>query len=114
MPTYLPPLALAASKVGCHIESSMRCLKMSLTIKCLPHLIAFAAADRAPYQVPTACFNTDSFSISIDTVASVMMGNRPDQFEDPTLKKEGPKMEGIQGGLVTEGTGTFNFHIENN
>jgi hypothetical protein len=42
------------------------------------------------------------------------MGNHPDQFEDLTLKKNGPKEEGIQGGLVIKGKGTFNFHIEDN
>jgi hypothetical protein len=80
-------------------------------MKHLPLLVVFAAADKAPYQVPTIHFNTDSFSFGINTFALVTMGNRLDQFEDLTLKKDVPEVGGIQGGLVIKGTGTFNFHV---
>jgi hypothetical protein len=90
----------------------MQRLKTALTIKHLPHLVAFVAADKAPYQVPTIRFNMDSFSIGVNTFALITMRNHPDKFENLTLKKEGPKVEGIQGGLVIKGTGSFNFHIE--
>jgi hypothetical protein len=43
-PTYFLPLALIAFKVGCRVEHSLRRLKAALTIKCLPKLVAIAAA----------------------------------------------------------------------
>ncbi len=106
MPTYLLPLALVAFKVGCHVESSIRRLKTSLTIKRLPNLVAFVATDKVPYQVSKIYFDKDSFSISINTFVLVMMGNSLDQFEDLTLKKDRPKVKGIQCGLDIEVTDT--------
>jgi hypothetical protein len=55
-------------------------LKAALTIKCLPNLVAFAAANNLPYQVLGICFNTNSFVIGVNTYALVMMGNHLDQF----------------------------------
>jgi hypothetical protein len=41
------------------------------------------------------------------------MDNHPDQFEDLKLHREdNTEMEGIKGGLVIKGTGTFKFHIK--
>ncbi len=42
--TYLLPLALIAFKVGCQVENSVCRLKVALTIKQLPKLVAFATA----------------------------------------------------------------------
>jgi hypothetical protein len=78
MPTYPLTLALIAFKVCCRVKASMRHLKTAVTIKRLPHLIAFAAADKVPYQIPMIRFGMDSFSIGVDTFALVMMGNCPD------------------------------------
>jgi hypothetical protein len=80
LPTYLLLLALIIFKVGCHVDCSILGLKAALTIKCLPNLVAFAAATNLPYQVLRICFNTDSFVIGVDTYALVMMGNHLDQF----------------------------------
>jgi hypothetical protein len=88
MPSYLLPLALITFKVGCHVECSMRCLKAALTIKCLPNLVAFAAATDLPYQVPRICIDNNSFVIGVDTYALVTMGNHLDQFEDLKLHNE--------------------------
>jgi hypothetical protein len=115
-PTNLLPLTLIAFKVGCCVACSMHCLKAALTIKHLPNLIAFAAADNLPYQVHRISFDTDSFVIGIDIYASVTMGNRPDQFEDLKLHKDtdNTEVEGIKRGLAIKDTRTFNFHIEDN
>jgi hypothetical protein len=42
------------------------------------------------------------------------MGNSPDQFEDLKLHngKNKKEVEGIKGGFVIKGTGTFKFHIK--
>jgi hypothetical protein len=100
MPTYILPLALIVFKVGCRIKCSMRCLRVTLTIKRLPNLIAFTAATNLLYQVPRIHFNTNSFVITVDTGAFVTMGNRPDQFKDLKLHngKDDTEMEGIKGG----------------
>jgi hypothetical protein len=115
-PTYLLPLALIAVKVGCQVEHSIRCLKRALMIKQSPKLVAFAAATQLPYQVPRICFDTNSFVIGIDTFASVMLGNHPNQFEDLKLhgEKDDAEVEGIKGGLDIKGTGRFKFHIKDN
>ncbi len=94
----------------------MRHLKAALTIKRLPKLIPFAAATNLPYQVPRICFDTNSFIIGIDTYILIMLGNRPDQFEDLKIHsdKGNTEVKGIKGGLEIKGTGTFKFHIEDN
>jgi hypothetical protein len=51
---------------------------------------------------------------SINTFASVTLGNHPHQFEDLKLhgEKDDTEVEGIKGGLDIKGTGTFKFHIK--
>ncbi len=66
----------------------MRRLQAALTIKRLPNLAAFALASNLTYQDPQICFDTDSFVISVNTYALVMMGNHPDQFKDLKLHRE--------------------------
>ncbi len=114
MLTYLLPLALISSKVGCRVEHSLRRLQAALNINhCLPKIVAFAASTTLPYQVPRIRFDTNSFVIGVDTFASITLGNHPDQFED--LKEHNNmEVEGIQGGLGIKGTGTFKFHIKDN
>ncbi len=113
-PTYLLPLALITFKVGYHIEHSLCRLWVALTIKRLPKLVAFAAATQLPYQVTRICFDTNSFVIGVDTLASATLGNHPNQFEDLKLhsEKDEAEVEGIKGGLDIKGTGTFKFHIK--
>ncbi len=110
-PTYLLPLALIAYKVGCHVEHSVRCLKANLTINCLPKLVAFAVTTDLPYQVPRIRFDTNSFVIGVNTFASTILGNHPDQFEDLKMH-DNTEVEGIKGGLDIKGTGAFKFHIK--
>ncbi len=98
MPTYLLPLALIVFKVGFCVNYSMRHLKMALTIKHLPNLVAFAAATNLPYKVLRIRFGTNSFVIGVNTNASVMMGNHLDQFEDLKLCRTPVLvMEGMRG-----------------
>ncbi len=68
-PTYLLPLALITSKVGCRVKHSMRQIKAPLTIERLPKLapFAFAVATNLLYQVPRIRFNTNSFVIGVNT-----------------------------------------------
>jgi hypothetical protein len=81
--------------------------------QCLPKIVAFAASTTLPYQVLRICFDTDSFVISVDTFASIMLRNHPDQFEN--LKTHNNmEVEGIKGGLGIKGTGMFKFHIKDN
>jgi hypothetical protein len=105
-PTYLLPLALTAFKVGCQVEHSVHCLKAALTIEHLPKLVVFAVATQLLYQVPRICFNTDSFVIRVDTFASIMLGNHPDQFEDLKMhsEKDNTEVERMKGGLDIKGT----------
>jgi hypothetical protein len=77
----------------------------------LPKLVTFAAATRLPYQVPAMRFDTNSFVIGVNTFASIMLGNHPDQFEDLKMHNN-TEVEGIKGGLDIKGTGTFKFHIK--
>jgi hypothetical protein len=88
-------------------------LKVALTIKSLPNLAAFAAADNLRYQVPRIRFDMNSFIIGVNTFALVTMGNRSDQFEDLKLHKDtdNTEVEGIKGWLAIKDTGMFKFHI---
>ncbi len=77
--------------------------------------IAFAALFDTPSSSAAAvCFDTNSFTIGIDTLCSVTMGEYPDQFDDLVLSKSPNVVQGIEGGLAIEGTGTFKFNIEDN
>ncbi len=116
IPTYLLPLSLVAFKVGCHVEHSLRRLRVPLTIERLPKLVAFAAATNLPYYVPRICLNTNSFVIGLETLASITPGNHPNQFEDLKLssEKDNTEIKGITGGLNIKGTGMFKFHIKDN
>jgi hypothetical protein len=97
MLTYLLPLALISFKVGCHVKHSLYHLQAALNInQYLPKIVAFAASTTLPYQVPSICFNTDSFVIGRDTFASIMIGNNPDQFENLKMHNN-TEVEGIQG-----------------
>jgi hypothetical protein len=110
--TYLLPLALISFKVGFCVEHSLHRLRAALNInQCLPKIVAFAASTTLPYQVPSIHFDTDSFIISVDTFASITLGNHPDQFED-LKEQDDTEVEGIQGGLSIKGTGAFKFHVE--
>jgi hypothetical protein len=84
-PTYLLPLALIVFKVGCQVEHSIHRLKVALTTKQLPKLVAFAAAAQMPYKVPRICFDTNSFVIGVTIFASVTLRNHPNQFDDLKL-----------------------------
>jgi hypothetical protein len=92
----------------------MHCLKVALTIKCLPNLTAFATATNLPYQVPRFCFDTNSFVIGVSTYASITLGRCPDQFKDLKIhsEKDNTEVERIKEGLSIKGTGTFKFHIK--
>jgi hypothetical protein len=52
----------------------------------------------------------------MDTLASVTLGNPPNQFEDLKLhiEKDEADVEGIKGGLDIKGTDTLKFHIKDN
>jgi hypothetical protein len=109
MLTYLLPLALISFKVGCHVEHSLRCLQAALNMhQCLPKIVAFATSTTLPYQVPSIRFNTDSFVISVDTFASITLGNHPDQFENLKTHNN-TEVEGIKGGLGIKGTEHSSF-----
>ncbi len=114
MLTYLLPLALISFKVGCHVKHSLCHLRAALNMhQCLPKIAALAASTTLPYQVPSIRFDTDSFVIGVDTFASIMLRNHPDQFENLKTHDD-TEVEGIKGGLGIKGTGTFKFHIEDN
>jgi hypothetical protein len=112
MLTYLLPLALISFKVGCCVKHSLCRLRAALNMhQCLPKIVTFATSTTLPYEVPSICFDTDSFVIGVETFASIMLGNHPDQFENLKTHDD-MEVEGIKGGLGIKGTGTFKFHIK--
>ncbi len=110
-PTYLLPLALITFKVGCCVEHSVRHLKAALTINRLPKLVTFAGGTDLLSQVLRIRFDTNSFVIGVDTIASITLGDHPDQFKDLKMHNN-TEVEGIKGGLDIKSTGTFKFHIK--
>ncbi len=85
---------------------------MALTIEQLPKLVvAFTITTQLQHQVSRIHVDTNSFVISINTFASIMLGNHPDQFEDLKMHDD-TEVEGIKGGLDIKGTGMVKYHIE--
>ena len=61
----------------------------------------------------TVCrFDTDSFNIGVDTLASKCMANNPSFFEHLKLTEKTQSVQGISAGLDIAGHGTFIFDIE--
>jgi hypothetical protein len=104
-------MSLIAFKVGCRVENFVRPLKAALTIERLPKFVAFAAATQLPYQVSRMHFDTNSFVIGVNTFASIMLGNHPDQFEDLKMHND-TEVEGTKGGFDIKGSGMFKFYIK--
>ena len=82
----------------------------ALTIKQLPKLVAFAAANQLPYQFPRMHVDTNSFVIGIDTFTSITLGNHPDQFEDLKMHND-TEVEGIKGGLDIKGVNSLSAMV---
>jgi hypothetical protein len=102
---HLFALVMASLKVGCQVESSLRCLRQSHRF----HLYALAGikGDSTSGQVQ---FDSDSFPIRINNHASYCMANSPHLFDDLILSDVG-NVDGINEGLAILGKGTFKFSI---
>jgi hypothetical protein len=102
---HLFALAMASLKVGCQIESSLRCLCQSDCFH--PYALVGIKGDSMSGQVH---FDSDSFPIHIDNHASYCMANSPHLFDDLILSDVG-NVDGINEGLAILGKGTFKFSI---
>jgi hypothetical protein len=111
--TYLPPLAFLCYKVACRVERFFHGLRCMFQRPDILQRIPYQSERGQSKLLPTMCFDTNSFTIGIDSFASVTMGTQPDQFEDLILDT-GQSVQGIQGGLSIKGHGTFKFSIEDN
>jgi hypothetical protein len=106
---YLLPAAFAAFKVGCRVESFIRCFSGPpiRDLTCLAHQ-SEATLQLAP---PPVHFDSDSYPIEVDNHASRCMANTPHLFEDLHLNKDKGQVDGINSGLDIAGQGTFKFSI---
>jgi hypothetical protein len=113
--TYLVPVAVSAFKVGCCVEGRLRELLASHRLRELPSFPqpTFTALSSAVNHTRTVRFDSDSYSIGINTHASRCMVNAPHLFDDLKLGEVG-KVEGIKSGLDIKGIGTFKFKIKDN
>jgi hypothetical protein len=109
--TYLLPLAFLSYKVGRQFERSFHGLRRMFQRPDILQRIACQSMRGQSKLLPTMRFDADSFTIGINSFASVTMGTRPDQFEDLMLDT-GQLVQGIQGGLSIKGHGTFKFSIK--
>ena len=118
--------ALALYLVGCRMEhlvgSSFQwllsvnslCYRTELNYRMAKHTVLHAfqtQAPSSPSHIFQPRFDTDSFRIGIDTLCSVTMSGKKECFCDLHLS-EGDTVVGIAGGLVSQGTGTFCFDLE--
>ncbi len=94
-------LAMTSLKVGCQVESSLRCPRQS------HYAFAGIKGDSTSGQLH---FDSDSFPIRIDNHASYCMANSPHLFGDLILS-DMSKVDGINDGLAILGKGTFKFRI---
>ena len=73
--------------------------------------LAFQSEATLQSASPPVRFDSDSYSIGVDSHASRCMINKAHLFEDLRLSDEG-KVQGINDGLEIKGKGTFKFKIE--
>jgi hypothetical protein len=100
-------LAMASLKVGCQVESSLRCLRQSHRF----HLYALAGI-KGGSTSGQVHFDSDSFPICINNHTLYCMANSPHLFDDLILSDVG-NVDGINEGLAILGKGTFKFSISN-
>jgi hypothetical protein len=114
--TYLLPLAVSLLKVGCRVESFLRCCRLReiQAYCCMRELpTTLTALSTAVKGISAFRFDSDLYPIGIDCHASHCMANSPHLFEDLKLTKMG-EVEGIKQGLDIKGVGTFKFKIKDN
>ncbi len=99
---HLFALAIAYFRVGCHVESHLRCI-FGAPLR----LTSFMSSTGNPDQVR---FDFDSFLVRVDNHASYCMANSPHLFDSLVLSEVG-KVDGINGGLEIAGKGTFKFKL---
>ena len=125
--TFFLHAAIFIYLVGCHVEHlvghSFQLLlhphhlrhRLDLSYRINKHAVAHAfqsTKESSPLPPFQPRFDTDSFRIGIDTLCSITMSGKKECFKD--LKpSEGATISGIAGGLVSQGTGTFCFNIDN-
>jgi hypothetical protein len=94
--TYLVPIAVTLLKVGCCVESCLRCrqLRELFHFHCLRELPSVAVSIYTALLgmidgILTVRFDSDSYPISIDCHASRCMVNSPHLFKNLQLKQGG-------------------------
>jgi hypothetical protein len=108
--TYLFPALFAAYKVGCRIEIFLRRF-YGPPIWDHSHL-AFQSEETLQSASPPVRFDSDSYSIGVDSHASRCMVNTAHLFEDLHLNKDKGQVDGISNGLAIAGEVTFKFNIK--
>jgi hypothetical protein len=118
--TYLVLIAVTLLKVGCCIESCLRCWRLRKLfhfrhLRELPSVavLTYTALLGGINGILTIRFDLDSYPIGINCHASRCMVNSPHLFENLQLK-QGGEVAGINSGLEIKGIGTFKFKIDNN
>ena len=125
--TFFLRTAIYTYLVGCRVERLVgHSFKLLLCPRHLRHRLDLSCrvnkhAVTHAFQSTTASsslppfrprFDTDSYRIEIDTLCSITMSGRKECFRD-FKPSEGATITGIAGGLVSQGTGTFCFNIDN-
>jgi hypothetical protein len=107
--TYLLLAAFAAFRVGCRVESFVRCF----TGPPIRDPTCLAHQNKAMLQLapPPVRFDSDSYPIGVDNHASRCMANAPHLFEDLHLNEDKGQVDGINSGLDIAEQGTFKFSI---
>ncbi len=106
---YLLPAAIASFRVGCCVESFLRCLIHPSPAT--PHFLGLmgASEDLTSMGNNQVRFDLDSYPVGIDNHASRCMVNSPHLFEDLKLSDSKGEVDGISKGLAIKGMGTFKF-----
>jgi hypothetical protein len=99
--TYLFPAAFAAFKVGCRVESFLRCFlgPPIWDLTCL----ALQIESMLQLASPPVRFNSDSYPVGVDNHASKCMANAPHLFEDLRLDDNKGQVDRINSGLDIAG-----------
>ncbi len=111
--TYLVPIGVSIIKVGCCVEGRMREILASHHLRELLSISrpTYTTLSSAVDRTTAVRFDSNSYSIGIDTHTLRCMVNAPHPFTDLKLGDVG-EVEGIKSGLDKKGMGTFKFQTK--
>jgi hypothetical protein len=110
--TYLFLAAFATFKVGCRVESFLRCFLGPPIWD--PTCLALQSESTLQLMSLPVTFDSDSYPVGVDNHTLKCMANAPHLFEDLRLNNDKGQVDRINSGLDIAGQRAFKFNITDN